>query len=100
MTRKCKLEFDEIRFGFALWQTLSALHVVKPSLLGIGSQRADALCPHHLDILPFCHVTLRHVMCVSFPPCCPMGRKDVQMVRTQGIGPFGSRCPAIPHRNP
>ena len=40
-----------------------------PHLLGVpewgdgasAPEGADALCPHHLDILPFRHVTLRHV---------------------------------------
>jgi hypothetical protein len=35
------------------------------------------------------HVTLRHVTCVPHP-CCPMGRKDVQLVRTR---PDFRACP-------
>jgi hypothetical protein len=58
----------------------------------------NALCPHQLDILPFryimlCHVTSCYV--TSLPWRCPMGRKDVQVVRTYGIGHFGNQCPAI-----
>jgi hypothetical protein len=68
-----------------------------PHLLGVpvwdgrasAPEGTDALCPHHMDILPF----QKAAWGGDVTKCDMMERKDVHVVRTQGIGPFGSRCP-------
>jgi hypothetical protein len=66
--------WDSKRVALGVFTDLKKAIDIGSSFWASAPQRANALCPHHLDIFPFCYVMSHHVMLHPPPvPILPFG---------------------------